>query len=296
MPKADKEPHGLIGLSMPLPLESPASWLTRAALSQGETVAALLAHLNLSRIRDFDLAIASEAGRKVMAHCGLSEQFALATKIFGRLKGLGNTGANLLLATREGRPRARYCPHCLLAQRENYFEIHCRFVPWRFCPLHHCLLEDACPHCRHPVVLPFDMIFAGAKNSGVGYLSQCQSCAGALTAAQAVALDSLRLSDWDRTLLKNGRATLAALRDGVVCIDDQVATPLSNLKRLARMGALPMRADQLTADAARQTLAARAASERRPRSQSGGTHIFLFGSKYLGKSGIGEEPSHGRSS
>jgi hypothetical protein len=272
MPKAEEELHGLIGLSMPLPLESPASWLTRAALSQGETVAALLAHLNLSRMRDLDLAITSEAGRKAIARCGVSAHFSLASRILGRLRGLGKTGASLLLSTREGRPRSRFCPQCLSAQRESYFEIHCRFAPWRFCPLHHCLLEDACPHCAHPVVLPFDMVCAGSGKSGIGYLSQCQSCAKSLTAAQAVALDSLRLSEWDH------------LRDGVMRVDDHVAAPLSNLKRLAKMGVLPMHADQLTADAARQKLPAQLASEKRPKFESKTAPVLLIGSKSLGRS------------
>ncbi|MNL12317.1 hypothetical protein D3C87_1331810 [compost metagenome] len=261
MPKS-KSTHGLAGLPVLMPLEAPASWLTRAALSQGETVASLLAHLNLFKIRDFDLAIASDVWRQAAVRSGMYLQFELAAKIFDRVKGLGTDGSRLLLTTQAGRPRYRFCPQCLRAQRERYIEMHCRFVPWRFCPTHHCLLEDACPHCQQPVVLPFDMICAGPKRSGVAYLSQCQSCAGSLTAVEPVEIDDLCLSEWDYMLLANGRATLAALRDGWVCVDDRVEKRLSHLKGLAKMGLIPMREDWLAASAARQTLALRQSVDR----------------------------------
>ncbi len=296
MLKAKQLPHGMIGLPEPLPFESPASWVTRAALSQGETVVAFLAHLDLPDVRDFDLAITSGAGRRVLAHCGVSKQFSFAVNVFGRLKGLGTIGPSLLLTTREGWPRSRFCPRCLATRRESCFEIHCRFIPWRFCPLHHCLLEDACPHCRRPVVLPFDMVCAGIKKSGVAYLSKCQWCEGALVAAKAVALHDLPLSEWDWMLLKNGRATLAALRQGVVRIDNQAEKPLSNLKRLARMGALPMRADHLTADGARQALATQASIDSGPRYQREGPYILLNDSKSFSPSGVAWKPKHERSS
>jgi hypothetical protein len=133
--------------------------------------------------------------------------------------------------------------------------VHCRFATWRFCPLHRCLLEDICPHCKAFVTLPFNMLYAGPKKSGVAYLAHCRMCGGRLSSLPSVGLDSLPLTEWDWVLLNNGRAVLAALLYGVVRVDGERELPISGLRRLAKKGVLPLWADWMNADMARKTVA-----------------------------------------
>jgi hypothetical protein len=255
MPARKDAPPRLAGLPLAMRFESPASWVSRAALSQGETVDVLLAHMGLPKDSDIDLVISSRAGRDALMQCGVSEPFALARSVFPQIQKLGRSCEKFLLATRTGIPRYRFCAKCLATQSDPHFEVHCRFATWRFCPIHRCLLEDTCPHCKAFVTLPFSMLYAGPKKSGVAYLAHCQKCGGRLSSLLPVSLDSLPLTEWDWVLLKNGRAVLAALLHGVVRVDGEKKLTIANLRRLAKNGVLPLWADWMSADLARQAAA-----------------------------------------
>lgn len=244
----------LAGLPPAMPLESPASWLSRAALSQGEAVEALLGHIGLPAAGDIDLMVSSRIGRIALAQCGISEPFSLARVLFPRVEKLGRSWEKFLLRTRTGVPRYRFCAACLADQSEPHFEVHCRFSVWRYCPLHRCLLEDVCPNCKACVTLPFDMLCAGPKKSGIAYLAHCQVCGGRLSGLQPVKLDGLPLSEWDWALLKNGRAVLAALLQGVVRVEGRAEMSVMSLSNLMKKGVLPLDPGWMTAESARLKL------------------------------------------
>ena len=254
MTTAEYKHHGLVGLPVALGLESPASWVARAALSQGETTAALLAHMGFSTTVDVDVFLTSDQGQHAIRACGLVEHFDVACTIFGRLRLLGSLGEQFLLRAPNGQPRYRFCPLCLRSQRVAHLEIQCRLSTWRFCPLHSCFMEDLCPHCGRRVLLPNDMIHAGRRGSGIAYLSQCQFCGKSLDASQAVSVNAVQLSSWGQMLMTNGRASVSALFFGFMHLDatDRKRKPLQHLHLLANMGLLPIHTDWLAADKARE--------------------------------------------
>lgn len=45
----------------------------------------------------------------------------------------------------------RFCPHCLAADNQPYFRDWWFYKPHMVCPIHRCLLLDACPHCNSPI-------------------------------------------------------------------------------------------------------------------------------------------------
>lgn len=251
---SENTPHGLVGLPSAFDLESPSSWLTRAALSQGETTAALLVHMGLPNTGDVDVLLTSDLGQRAIRACDLMENFEVARTIFGRLRLLGSLGEQLLLRTRAGQSRYRFCPLCFRSQRIAHLEIQCRLSTWRFCPRHNCFMEDSCPHCGNHVVLPNDMVNAGRRGSGIAYLRQCQFCGKPLNAGQAVSINAVPLSNWGRMLMTNGRASVSTLFFGFMRLDvtDRRRKPLQQLQLLANMGLLPLNPEWLTADKARE--------------------------------------------
>lgn len=71
----------LVGIPPLIGFESPASWLTRAALSQGVSPWLLLKHLNLHPRADLDLALREKLAEKIVTVCQLDpNSFQFATK------------------------------------------------------------------------------------------------------------------------------------------------------------------------------------------------------------------------
>lgn len=245
----------LAGLPSVLPLESPSSWLTRAALAQGVTMREFLPAIGLSMRSDPDQQLMR--GETLGTLKPESGSFAAALRIFGSLRRIDPNGGRFLLWTKGGLPRYRYCPSCLRQQRTPYFELHCRFSVWRYCPVHCCLLEDACPHCSMPVVLPASLLNGGPGRDGVPYVSHCVSCGKSLTGVQPVGMadlpEALR-TELSQCQLINGRATLAALYHSCARSSDGKRWPLSSLRKLERMQLVPTRCERLTACNARKLL------------------------------------------
>lgn len=204
----------LAGLPQAQLFEAPSSWLTRAALSQGTSPQTLLDFMGLGakpfRRLDPDLQLTSRVGRMALAKGSLTTAMPVAMRVFEGLDTMG-IAPEALLRDNRGRARSRFCPECLRQQRVPHFEVHGRLSPWRYCPLHHCLMEDQCPHCRAPIVLPFNMISAGPKKLGVALLSECQRCAKKLHAVKGLSLHHFQMTPIDRLKLANGRALMAAL-------------------------------------------------------------------------------------
>lgn len=224
--------------------ESPASWLTRAALSQGVRVEELMAYLGLPVNRDPDLTMKGNVLCKAAALAGHSiSSFSFATHMFSGLEGIDPTGENLLLWTKEGKPRYRFCPLCLHEPGVKYFPLHWRFQAWRWCPLHDCLMSDYCPHCHTEVKLPGSMLFAGLDRAGVAYLDRCLQCAEKLDDGFESIPHPFQeglTADWEKFLLENGRAVLAAIfKRHFFTSKNNKMYSLDKLIKFKKMGILP---------------------------------------------------------
>lgn len=240
MSKYKKELVGVPPLQM---AESPGSWVSQVALYQGISVRELLKYFELPHKGDTDIAFVRGNVRRIAGLCGMPlSDFHFMRKMFLGVLSLDRTGDRYLLS-HKGVPRYRFCSSCLFTQRHKHFPLHWRFKAWRWCPEHYCLLEDACPHCASPVLLPVDMIRGGPNQAGVERLDRCLHCAGKLCEAHASTdgtLDFYLLAPWEAVLLKNGRALLAALYHREVRLDfAQEAFSLGAIRRIEKQGLLP---------------------------------------------------------
>lgn len=241
---------GLLLVPFPHQQESPASWLTRAALSQGSTVKEFLSILEINATVDIDMWVSTVDLDRVRELTGLrAHDFWLAQRLFGGLKELELPSDDFLLFGRYRRPRYRYCPKCLASNRLAYFPVHWRFAGFKYCMLHHCMLEEVCPKCEAPVLLPVNQLTAGPKKQGVAYLKHCMSCDADLSCVEPVstAMMSSLLSPWEQTFLRNGIATLSALyRRKVVLRETEEEKSFSYLRSLYKKRVLPNDPRQLT--------------------------------------------------
>lgn len=233
----------LVGIPKILGAESPASWLSRAALSQGVGINEFRKFINLHRRADADLAFTQKYVRHVARVTNLeTRDFSFVQHMMTSLRSVDRHGEEYLLGHK---PTARYrfCPVCLAEDRIKTFPLEWRFKAWRWCPLHHCMMQDRCPHCRAFPSLPGDMLNAGPKQDGVASLDRCLSCEEPLGAGWQAALnsfDSSLMTPWEESLMNNGRAVLSALAYRRIRMEwDERVFSLSGLKRLQRRGLLP---------------------------------------------------------
>lgn len=205
----------LLTLPAPFQFESPYSWLTRAALTQGVSPAELGRYLGYGNMEKFELNINRALIKKIVARSNLEPvHFEFMRVMFANLCFVDEHGKNLLLFKDGEKARYRYCSVCLHEQSVKHFPLHWRFKTWRYCPLHACLMEDCCRHCGSPIILPADLVNAGPDKEGVAYLHQCLRCAKALSSHAAKVkgeLYRLPLTTNERRLLRLGRAVLSGL-------------------------------------------------------------------------------------
>lgn len=225
-----------------LELEAPGSWCTRAALSQGVTIAEFMAFLQVPNATDPDQAL-TFMGDRVRQECGLSMgAFDEAGRIFGNAMQLEARGVSLLLRTKGKKPRYRYCPKCLEEQRCPFFGIHCRLAPWWYCPVHQCMMEDRCPHCESHIELPASLVEVVAGRPEVAHLNQCLRCGRSLAAKLARVIEyraDRRLSDFEWDLIDNGRASLAALYRSEMVISGRRFRGITRMRSLVRRRLIP---------------------------------------------------------
>jgi hypothetical protein len=208
----------LVGVPAPYGFESPASWISRAALSQGIRVRELLKFFGLSRATDFDMDLSHKKSLIIAELCGFSaERFAFSTRMFSSLRSIDQSGSNFLFPFRDKCSRYRYCPCCLQQQRVKHFPLHWRFKPWRYCPIHDCLMEDRCLSCGSEVKLYADLIDSGPDEKGVAFLDRCLRCEQKLSKhwMQVQGLTTNKLLGFEAMKkLQVGRSTLSALYHG----------------------------------------------------------------------------------
>ena len=240
-----KNTQKLVHVPKPEMFESPSSWLSRLALSQGIEICEAMKYLKINQNGDADIQFVKADIMNIGAKCGIPKQhFSFMCHMFSQLVTINSFGTNLLLSY-QGSPRYRYCPKCLDEQLNAHFPVHWRFLAWRWCPLHQRLLNDDCSTCRSPIILPNSLINAGLNEEGVASLNRCLSCGTKLStpAADSFLEEKHRmLSVQDHLLLKNGRALLSTLYHGYFCMGKiPYRFPLPVVNALVVAGNIPNR-------------------------------------------------------
>lgn len=236
----------LIGMPEPIGFESPASWLARAALSQGVSPRELLVHFGFHNRVDPDLFMTEKVAHRLLDACQLSsEKFDFAVHLFANLKHIDPVGEIFLLKWKKS-AEYRYCPVCLHLSKTKHFMVHWRFRAWRHCPLHHCMMEESCMRCGALVLLPTDLMSAGPKKKGIAFLDRCRVCDHKLSSHWDKVygtVDQSSVSEWKWSQFVNGRATLAALYHGELRYvhGPEGSHSLRDLLKLDRRGLIPNR-------------------------------------------------------
>ncbi|WP_177136230.1 TniQ family protein [Hydrogenophaga aromaticivorans] len=233
----------LLGIPKKIDFESPASWLSRAALSQGVSIKEFRKFITLHQKADADMAFTQKYVRHVAKVTNqAARDFEFVQYVLTSLRILDRHGGEYLLGDNLN-ARYRFCPVCLAEQRIKVFALEWRFKAWRWCPLHQCMMRDRCPHCRAFPTLPGDMLNAGLGRAGIATLDRCLCCGELLeTGWQSVmnTFDSSLLNPWGEALMNNGRAVLSALACRKIRIKGEEGEfSLSALRRIQRYGLLP---------------------------------------------------------
>ncbi|MHB1359382.1 MAG: TniQ family protein [Rhodocyclaceae bacterium] len=240
----------LVNVPDPLFYESASCWLSRLALSQGTDLRDLLTFLGLANKGDIDRQLHGSPLQEIRDICNLPlSALAVHERVMVGLESMREVGAKYLVTSKANRPRFRFCPLCISSMQTPYFPIHWRFVAWRWCPDHDCLLEDACPHCGSEIVFPTDIALSGPGKLGYGFLNRCMSCGAQLSEIEPCRLEvnGFRLvSEMEEMSLRNGRALLATLYYGRFRIEGKVGwLHPKKFREVERRGVLPVRFDWL---------------------------------------------------
>jgi hypothetical protein len=205
----------LFGVPKPFPFEAVSAWLPRLALSQGSALSDVAKFLGFNLGGDVDRYVTGAKLAHIRKICSLPDSaFAVSEQIMQSLDLIRPVGDRFMARQGSRRPRFRFCICCLSEMKTPHFPIHWRFIAWRRCPLHDCLLEDACPHCRTPIVFPTCIQKSASGRAGYAGLDRCLSCTKRLSNSDPCSLQvgGVRLvNQWEDQLLGNGRALLAAL-------------------------------------------------------------------------------------
>lgn len=245
--------------NVPLPqfYEAASSWLSRMAFSQGVGLQELMEFLDLDWSIDIDRDLHGECLAMVRRICGLPDTALFVhERIMTSLASMAPVGEQYLMQKLPNKSLFRYCPLCLSEMRTPHFPVHWRFVVWRWCPEHDCLLENTCHQCGSALALPLDIANSKSGRQGYTLLNRCQSCGFRLNDAAPCPLqtgDIRHVSGEEQVILANGRALLAALYMGWFQMKGQPERlQLSKFKQLERAGGLPLRLNWLDADKIRQ--------------------------------------------
>lgn len=250
----------LLGVPRPFDFEAVSAWLPRLALSQGSALSEVAEFLGVDLGRDIDRKVIGEKLSHVRTVCSLPDSaFAISEQIMQSLDLMKPIGDQFMAKRGSSRPRFRFCVCCLSEMTTPYFPIHWRFIAWRRCPLHDCLLEDACPHCGAPIVLPTCIQQSAAGRAGYAGLDRCLSCAKRLSSAPPCSLQvgGVRLvNQWEDQQMANGRALLAALVKRSFRVEGRGVTfRLRSLADVRSKRAFPERFDWLSPDMLRMRAA-----------------------------------------
>ncbi|WP_082532805.1 TniQ family protein [Pelomonas sp. Root1237] len=182
------------GVPQPADDESPASWLSRLALAQGCSLPELLNFLGL-RIEPYaDLSFFGLTLTELRWKCGLpASAFLAADRAMTRLA-RAQLGPDVIFRPAAPTPAFRYCPLCFGERQPPTFPIHWRFLDWRYCPSHCCLMEENCWRCGRLLWYPLDMAETRAGRNGYASQRRCLSCMADLSEAKPCSVDPDRSS------------------------------------------------------------------------------------------------------
>lgn len=233
---ADSQTPKLYRVPSVIGTESLASWVSRLALSQGCTVNELRKFLKINTY-DIDLYLATNSQQSLVLASRLDpDEFKVIRRVMSQLHQINENGAAFLLNS-DKKPLSRYCPLCLKTDLVPHFRIEWRFDPWRWCPIHNCLLSDRCPSCHQTIQPPFNMINSGSGKSEIPNLSYCLSCGLSLLTEKPLMLNIETVPTEARKLITNGRALLSSLYHGYFYINgDKSQRTLTELTRIHHKG------------------------------------------------------------
>jgi len=246
----------LFNVPQPGLFEAGSSWMSRLALAQGASLSEVLKLFRFIGHVDLDRRLRGNRLAQIRRVCGLpNSALAIHERVMTSLESMHPVGEHYLAQTESNRPRFRFCPQCLSEMRSPHFPIHWRFIAWRWCSVHDCLLEDTCPNCARPTSFPTDIATSKAGRLGYAMLNRCLSCGQRLDRITPcyLQIDGFRrVSRLEQMILENGRALLAALYHGWFSIEGRRGHfQLSKLKEIERNGGLPMRLDWLPSEKVR---------------------------------------------
>lgn len=205
----------LVNVPEPQLFEAASSWLSRLALSQGISLTELMAFLHIDPrdrmhldrdLRDARLSELRALCKLPQTALQVHERIARSLEKLdpGRLAGFQNTS--------ESKAIFRYCSACFREMRVPHVPIHWRFMAWRWCPTHDCLMEEVCQHCGRSQRSPVDLATADSGKNGFPWFSRCQHCSRSL--GEATSISARELSNAERYVLQQGRAFLASMFHG----------------------------------------------------------------------------------
>lgn len=240
----------LVNVPSPQFYEAASCWLSRLALSQGVDLRELLKFIGLANKGDIDRQLHGTSLQAIRDICNLPETaLAVHERVMVGLESMGMVGARYLVTSKANRPKFRFCPLCISSMQTPYFPIHWRFIAWRWCPDHDCLLEDACPHCGSEITFPTEIALSVAGKQGYGLLNRCMSCGAKLSEVEPCRLEvnGIRMiSEMEEMSLRNGRALLATLYYGRFQMpENPVWLHPRKFREVERCGVLPVRFDWL---------------------------------------------------
>lgn len=214
----------LVCVPPPEPFESPASWLSQLALSQGVAFPEVTNYLKLDLDGDVDMKFVRNNLKSVAAICGLEKSvFGFMAHMFSQLRRIDALGSRFLLS-HNGLARYRFCSQCLAEQRTPHFPLHWRFNAWRWCPLHNRLMSDHCPQCKAIVVLPADVVSVRTVRQGSAQITSCMVCGSRLSRKPKNSrfyISGNNLLPKEHFMVANGRSLLAALYANKVTVSSQ---------------------------------------------------------------------------
>lgn len=240
----------LFNVPQPELFEAGSCWLSRLALAQGAGMNEVLKFFRLTGSADLDRRLQGQRLAVIRRICGLPETaLMIHERVMASLERMSPVGDRYLALSESNRPRFRYCPDCLSEMRTPHFPIHWRFIAWRWCSIHDCLLEDGCPHCGEAILFPIDIAASKAGRLGYAMLNRCRFCSLRIDDVEPCYLrvgDFRRVSSLEQLILENGRGLLASLYHGWFAIKGRPGHfQLSRFNEIERYGALPVRFDWL---------------------------------------------------
>lgn len=226
----------LYGVPSPISTESLASWITRAAFSQG-CAAHDIQELFGIYANDVEIFTAIYETDDIATQCNIApESFQFHKRVMTNLQRIDLNGHKFLLRKAK-REFSRYCLLCLKSDPIPYFRLEWRFIPWRWCPLHNCLLDEVCPQCSNTLSLPFNLLSLATKHPNAWNLSYCPTCGESLTEHEPTLIDLFHMPSAQRRSLINGRALMAALDQGVFQTrNEKVISPIDELSSIRTEG------------------------------------------------------------